>query len=61
LVEGEVLRGVAVDLGQGHVMVGKRVPPAGLRADGPASDQRVSSGMLVIEGSFEVASPGGGA
>ncbi|WP_144065228.1 hypothetical protein [Lentzea albidocapillata] len=37
------------------------VPPAGLHTDGPASDQRISSGMLVIEGSFLVDDPGGGA
>ncbi len=37
------------------------VPPAGLHADGPASDQRFSSGMLVIEGSFHVDNPCGGA
>jgi len=60
-VEGEVLRGVAVDVGRGHVVVEERVPPAGLRADGPASDQRLTGGMLVIEGSFEVDSPGGAA
>lgn len=60
-MEGEVLCGVAVDVGQGHVVVEERVPPAGLRADSLASDQRFSSGMLVIEGSFEAGSPGGGA
>ena len=60
-MEGEVFRGVAVDVGQGHVVVEERVPPAGLRADGPASDRRFSSGMLVIEGSVEVDNPGGDA
>ena len=60
-MEGEVLRGVAVDVGRGHVVVEERVPPAGLRADDPASDQRFTGGMLVIEGSFEAGNPGGGA
>jgi hypothetical protein len=35
--------------------------PAGLHADGPASDQRFSGGMLVIEGSFQVDGPNGDA
>jgi hypothetical protein len=35
--------------------------PAGHYTDGPAPDQRFSSGMLVIEGSFQVNGPGGGA
>jgi hypothetical protein len=30
---------------------------AGLHANGPASDLRFSSGMLVIEGSFQVVNP----
>jgi len=60
-VKGEVFRGVAVDVGQGHVVVEERVLPAGLRADDPVSDQPFSSEMLVIEGSFEVDSPGGDA
>ena len=60
-MEGEVFRGVAVDVGQGHVVVEERVPPAGFGADGPPSDQRFSSGILVIEGSFEVDNPGGDA
>jgi hypothetical protein len=34
-------------------------PPAGLHADGPAPDQRFSSGMLVVEGGFRVDNPGG--
>jgi hypothetical protein len=37
------------------------VPVAGLHAYGPAADQRFSSGMLVIEGSFQIDSPGGDA
>jgi hypothetical protein len=36
-------------------------PPAELHADGPAPDQRFSSGMLVIEGSFQVDNAGGDA
>jgi hypothetical protein len=35
-------------------------PPAGLHADGPVSSLRFSSGMLVIEGSFQVDKPCGG-
>jgi hypothetical protein len=37
------------------------LPWPGLHADGPASDQLFSSGMLVIEGSFQVDNPGGDA
>jgi hypothetical protein len=43
------------------VVVEERVPLTRLSADSPASDQRFSSGMLVIEGSFEVDNTGGDA
>ncbi|MEU4252270.1 hypothetical protein AB0F15_33195 [Amycolatopsis sp. NPDC026612] len=36
-------------------------PSAGHHTDGPASDQLFSSGMLVIEGSFQLGNPGGDA
>jgi site-specific DNA recombinase len=58
-VAGEVDQGLIRDINERRAEL--RAERAGLHADSPASDQRFSSGMLVIEASFKVDRPIGDA
>jgi hypothetical protein len=57
--EGDEVEAAIEGISEGHAGAGRFVGRA--TRDDPASDQWFSSGMLVIEGSFQVDHPGGGA